>query len=1427
LICQGEQLQLSAQVTGGDGAYTYYWSPTDGLSDATLASPLVSPTQTTTYVLLVTDGQGQDAQDEITVEVAPAPIPQLIGTDVLCSGAASGEITSLSNPDWVYQWDTGATSPTITGLSGGTYCLTVTTFQGCVGVSCLTIVEPTALTGGYVIDENTDCNGPSNASITINVNGGSPPYSYSLNNDPFQDENTFTNLPVGDYIMSVLDNNGCVVQFFDSVTTEGGLQATIEGGRELCSDDPVQLTGNIVGGTPPFSFLWSDGQISPFITIDPNDGDVYTLMVADANGCTAEATTTIQILGLPSMTVENVIGTSCGEANGAFTFNFGNDNVGGLLQFSLDGGNTYSSPVSVDVGTFTIQNLAAGDYDIWARWGSGACATAITVVNIPSSETFGLELNDDLSICPGETATLSATITGTPVGELSFLWPGGETAEPTTTVSPSETTTYQVTVTDNNCAQVAEVTVNVGLTLTADITDGSCDGTTLGSIDLTVSGGSGNYSYVWTGPDGYTNTTAAITDLAAGLYTVNVNDDNDECVSMATYEVTEVNDIDVEFVVSNVSCGGEADGLVFISSPLQPDWLFAWSNGSTQPGLQGVSAGEHCVTITDGLGCTQVECVFVLEPEPIEVTVDGLPTEPCETNYQLTAQVTGGIAPYAYEWRTSGILFSNSNIASGGPDFVEIELSVTDANGCSVLQIFTIDTQVNATISTSGILSCTTGEVVLDGSTSSSGPNITYQWIDPVGNIIGDHAIITVTESGTYEFIVSHTDTDGNPCSVTATTTVTDPATDLDLAILTQVLGCNSYRLAGQVPNDYSGVVLYTWTLPDGSISTEQTLIPTQSGLYSLETYVVGYDCYYYASTIIDLTADECATIRGRVLNDESEDCLVNADEAGLAGVIVTATGDLFLYSAITDADGAYEMSVPVGDYTLTTTLPSTSWQACQDSYPVSVAAGEIAEQDILLQRLISCPELQVDLMAGIIRRCFSGTYFLSVTNIGSETATDPQVLLDLDEFLSFTSATLAPTQVAGGQVSWSIPTLAPGQTFLITVTVAVSCEAQLGQVHCSEVIATPDPLCVEANGWDGGNLQLRGECSGDEVQFTVRNAGTAPSSPVQYIVIEDAVAMMQPVVLDPLNPGAEETFDVPANGSTYTFQIDQVENHPYTDQLSVSLEGCGLNEMNLFSTGFVTQFPQTTALITSDIHCEENIGAYDPNDKTANPVGYGAEHYVTPETELQYRIRFQNTGTDTAFTVIIRDTLSEHFDLRSLELGAATHDYELTISEERILTFTFNNILLPDSTTNLEASQGAVFFRIAPLVETPLETVIENSAAIYFDFNEPVITNTAFHTLGRNFLPVVSAVMTPGSRTQFQVFPNPVRDQLTLQLHGEIPKQAITRLYNVNHQLLLEGRFSGQTHDLSLRALPAGLYVLQLLDERGCLLGSARVMKE
>ena len=387
---------------------------------------------------------------------------------------------------------------------------------------------------------------------------------------------------------------------------------------------------------------------------------------------------------------------------------------------------------------------------------------------------------------------------------------------------------------------------------------------------------------------------------------------------------------------------------------------------------------------------------------------------------------------------------------------------------------------------------------------------------------------------------------------------------------------------------------------------------------------------------------------------------------------------------------------------------------------------------------------------------------------------------------------------------------------------VQVSCQAALGQTHCTEARIYPNGNCVPPDqNWSGASLRVTSRCNPDSVRFNIKNVGQADmQSASDYIVVEDAVMLMQAPFQ--LASGDSTVVSVPANGSTWRVEVTQAPFHPGLSAPALSVEGC--SNTSSFSTGFVTQFPNDEADPWVDIDCTQNTGSYDPNDKQGFPVGYGTEHYIRPGTELEYLIRFQNTGTDTAFTVRIADTLSLWLDPASIRPGVSSHPYTFNLTGHGIAEFLFENILLPDSNVNQIGSNGFVKFSIYPKADAPLESLIENAAAIYFDFNEPVITNTTYHRLGENFM-LVGAWQPQRPEYRVSVSPNPFSGTARLEVTGLTSGQPLhLQIIDLQGVIIHEETASGPVITLQKSGLPTGMYLFKL-DQKGVLIGSGKLV--
>jgi len=554
--------------------------------------------------------------------------------------------------------------------------------------------------------------------------------------------------------------------------------------------------------------------------------------------------------------------------------------------------------------------------------------------------------------------------------------------------------------------------------------------------------------------------------------------------------------------------------------------------------------------------------------------------------------------------------------------------------------------------------------------------------------------------------------------------------------------------------------------------------------------------------------------IKGNVFWDIDQDCILNNEE-GLSQWPVLIEGDLSRWT-LTDDLGNYQVQLDTGDYNITVFPPNDYWSPCNFTTDFSIAnSTDSICLDLGIQAAIDCPLLKVNIGTPFLRRCFENTYYVEVCNEGTISAEDASIEIDLDPFLSYISSSIPLNAQNGNLLEFIVGDLALQDCVNFNFTVLVDCDSTvIGQTHCVSARAFPDSICNPINSdWDQSSLELDAVCLGDSIQFIFTNVGTgATSQPLGYVIIEDDIMLFQGDV--DLFPLEDTVITLPSNGGTWVLQSEQPIGHPGIDDPTIVIEGCGGFP---FSLGYVIQYPHNDANAFIDIDCRENNGSFDPNDKLAFPLGYADEHYIENEEEIEYLIRFQNTGTDTAFTVAILDTLDVNLDLSTFKFGSSSHPSRVSISEENKLEFYFDNILLPDSTTNESASHGFVKFKISPKENLEEGTMIYNQAGIYFDFNEPVITNQTYHTIGIDYIIIdlVDEIKNPSNISEIaSYYPNPFLEHIYFELKNAPQRELTFQVFNLQGQLIhqqkiKDNRFSYRHIDRS-----SGVYFFQILSE-------------
>ncbi len=562
-----------------------------------------------------------------------------------------------------------------------------------------------------------------------------------------------------------------------------------------------------------------------------------------------------------------------------------------------------------------------------------------------------------------------------------------------------------------------------------------------------------------------------------------------------------------------------------------------------------------------------------------------------------------------------------------------------------------------------------------------------------------------------------------------------------------------------------------------------------------------------------DVCNIDCAKISGQIAFDENSNCLIDTLELALDGWFIQAISATDTFTTSTGMNGSYSFNLPADTYTLTATPQNTLWDFCTNDVSLTLSPGDNLFQHFEAQAVNNCHLLSVDISNGFLRRCFPSYYAVQYCNEGTIPALDAVVEVTLDSLTTLTSSSTPASSQNGNTYTFDVGDVDVGECQTIHLTVDVSCDAELEQTLCATASITPETDCSGPALWDGANLELTASCDdNDEVIFTITNTGAPMTEALDYVIIEDDMIMMMDPNGNPLGTLESHEIPVPANGATWRMEAYQTDNHPFSQKISTAIERCGEDANGSVSLGFINQFPLLSSGPGMSVDCSEVRGAFDPNDKAAAPIGAHDEHYIEVNTDLEYKIRFQNTGTDTAFTVEIRDEISRHLDLVTLTPLAASHDYRFSIEDNNVAVFSFPNIMLPDSFVNEAASHGFITFQIAQKEDNPIGTVIENEAGIYFDFNDPVITNVVNHTVGEDFLEIInSVIVNPGLDFQLHVAPNPMIDYAKISITGIDLKEGLLSLYNLQGQMIHQYSFDGNQVEFNRKDLSAGMYFFDI----------------
>jgi len=587
-------------------------------------------------------------------------------------------------------------------------------------------------------------------------------------------------------------------------------------------------------------------------------------------------------------------------------------------------------------------------------------------------------------------------------------------------------------------------------------------------------------------------------------------------------------------------------------------------------------------------------------------------------------------------------------------------------------------------------------------------------------------------------------------------------------------IGLDNTHVFSQVP----GYISVSWsnpsigqTLPDGSVLIEMrfTEIVNDVSEFSIDPNfnIEIFDGFFEVVCFeaIPITINESRTqLVGNLYHDLNNNCVADPTDLPLAGWTVFIDGGLEKYYRVTDAFGNYNIPVEIGTYTIEVIEPSDLWNSCEGVVFVNVlGAGEVLENSFVISPVSSSSALDVVISSSEIKRCFDNIYSVKYKNNGTAVAQSATIEIQLDESLDYVSTNTGGFSINGQIITFDIGNVKPGGGGDFQIVLNANCDkVESGQTLCVEANIESTDIVIPPIDWGGAVLTTRVTCEGDSVAFTIQNIGeSAMAIPLLSIVVEDDIMFgTNEVDLEPLEL---VKFKHAASGGVYRVLIDQEDGYPLGNYATDFIEFCNGGDTETYQ--FVSMFQNEDESPYRDIHCQEVIDVSDANNMSAFPIGYREEHFINQNEDIEYTIYFQNLKADTVDNITIGYLIDESMDMGTLVAGSSSHDYTLSVKEERRLKIDFKNIQLPSVDTSEIASNGFIKFRISQNKDVPIGTQIIGASIIFFDFDEGLETNEITHTVGEQFIEIVLSDKDLLLDSELMIAPNPAISSIRIEL--------------------------------------------------------------
>ncbi|MDZ4751798.1 MAG: PKD domain-containing protein [Flavobacteriales bacterium] len=639
---------------------------------------------------------------------------------------------------------------------------------------------------------------------------------------------------------------------------------------------------------------------------------------------------------------------------------------------------------------------------------------------------------------------------------------------------------------------------------------------------------------------------------------------------------------------------------------------------------------------------------------------------------------------------------------------------------------------------------------------------------------LGDISVFEMDEN-TYSFENTNSEYDvvwfANPGSWTST----------DNPFQTDFLMSGNYEVTAMATGESYP---YNWVDNQGNI---QTLV---------------YYCMDSVTVSLDITLSEFATISGYVFSDLNANAVMDSGEGASdanSSVLIESNGMLLFQN--TDANGYFEAQVSPGTYfvastigiyysyyygiSLPTTLVETVSYGETEGYGITMDNGDVFE----------------NLNFGVVstHSVISGIVF------GDENANGAQ---EINEYgIPFHGIYVDGNYVGStnSNGSYSISVLSDDHTISINfpgeITAPESGVFEIINPNQGQAFSNFD-FGVLASGAD---LEVNISMVSPHVPGSVSSIWVASYN--HGVVQNDVVTT---ILLDPMvefqSATVNGTYDELTHSVTWTSNFNAL-SFQYYDVFVLVDTGAELGEQVVYTATINGSFEDGNLSNNTSTHQSNVVASYDPNMKQVSPAGEHLEGFVQANENMQYTLHFQNTGSYYAMNVVITDELPQVLDPSTIQVMSSSHPCT-AIYLDGILRFTFSNIMLPWQEMDEDASQGFVTFRIQQDEDLAPGTAIENEVNIYFDFNDPVLTNTALNTIVD---PVNIAVIESSKDFGFTISPVPTNDRLNLTWNKAL-EDGMIYISDIYGKRVMSSQATGRSIQLDVTSLAVGIYTLRVM---------------